>query len=179
MIKFLSKKNNHDLLNQFHYIRPLQKTKLVQASFNTNNNKLINHNKFISPLYFFINSLLSRKPFVKVTKRSYAAFKIRPNMIIGTKNHLHNQYLVQFYYTFISTMINQFKPKFTSHKNGKSYSILISFPSKDLKNSIVTLNTLDSNFNHLGGAHIQFYFVSPVPCVPFYYFHSQKSKGSR
>jgi hypothetical protein len=169
MVKFLHKKNNHDLLNQFHYIRPLQKTKLVQASFNTSNNKIINHTSLQRPLYFFINSLLSRKPFVKVTKRSYAAFKIRPNMTIGTKNHLHNQYLEQFYLTFISTMIHKFKPKFTAHKNGQSYTIFISFPSKDLKNSIVTRNTIDSNYNLLGGAHIQFNFISPVPCLPFYY----------
>lgn len=155
MIKFLHKKNNHDLLNQYHYIRPLQKTKLVQASFNTTNNKLINNNKIINPLYFFINSLLSRKPQIKVTKKSYAAFKIRPNMNIGTKNHLHKQYLEQFYYTFISTMIHQFNPKFTCHKNGKSYNILVSYPSKDLNNSIVTRNTIDYNFNFLGGAHIQ------------------------
>ena len=38
MIKFLHRKNKHDILNQYHYVKSNQKIKLIQANININNN---------------------------------------------------------------------------------------------------------------------------------------------
>lgn len=153
MIKFLNRKNKHDILNQYHYVKSNQKVKLVQVNINTNNNKLIKQSKIINPLYFYLNSLIGQKSKIKLSKKSIAAFKVRPNMPIGTIHNLHNYILEQFYYIFITTIINTTSINYSVAKNNKSYNILISFPNYDLNNIILNKNNIIYNF--LGGSNIQ------------------------
>lgn len=153
MIKFLHRKNKHDILNQYHYVKSNQKIKLIQANININNNKLIQQSKIINPLYFYVNLLFNQKAKIKLSKKSIAAFKIRPNIPIGTIHNLHKYILQQFYYIFITTMINNQSVKYTTQKNYQSYNILISFPNYDINNIILNKNNI--LFNFLGGAHIQ------------------------
>lgn len=105
MLKTLVRQNNHDFLHQYQWIHPLQKIKILQATVQTSNNKLIKEQKNILPIQFFLNLFLAQKPKIKVAKKSNASFKIRPNMIIGTKNHLHNCKLSLFFVRFICSIL--------------------------------------------------------------------------
>jgi len=175
MIHYLNKKNTHDSLHQFQWVHPLQKTKLVQTSVSTANNTLIKQPKLINPLYFFLTLFLSQKPKVKVSNKSIAAFKVRPNIPLGTQNHLHNTSLALFYTTFITALLPIFQNtksnNITFAKNNKNYTVLLSYGWKDINNPITaSCSEYLLSYPFLGGAHIQWVFKSPVKHLPFYYF---------
>lgn len=189
MIKYLNKKNNHDLLHQFQWIHPSQKTKLIQATVSTANNRLIKQPKLINPLYFCLTLFLNRKPKVKISKKSIAAFKVRPNIPLGTQNHLHQSSLTLFYTTFMTSLLPVFNTKNNNHahantngiapspsastsfaKNHKTYVILLSYGWKDINNPILNSGEYLLSYPFLDGAHVQWLFKSPVNYLPFYYF---------
>ena len=174
MIKNLNRKNTHDLLHQFQWTHPLQKTKLIQTNINTANNRLIKQPKLINPLYFFLTLFLARKPKVKISQKSIASFKVRPNIPLGTKNNLHNYHLNIFYTTFITSLLpifeNENSSKVTTAKNHKSYTILLSYGWNDINNPIVNSGDYLLSYPFLDGAHIQWIIQSPVKNIPFYYF---------
>lgn len=101
----LIKKNNHDFLHQYQWIHPLQKIKLVQTTLQTSNNKLIKDQKLILNIQVFLNLFLIQKPKIKLAKKSNASFKVRSNMIIGTKNHLHQYRSLLFFIRFITCIL--------------------------------------------------------------------------
>ena len=189
MIKNLNKKNNHDLLHQFQWIHPLQKTKLIQATVNTANNRLIKQPKLINPLYFCLTLFLNRKPKIKISKNSIAAFKVRPNIPLGTKNHLHKSSLTFFYNTFITSLLpvfntqkynNNYAHASTTRINPSSYEsttfarnthhyiILLSYGWKDINNPIMNSGEYLLSYPFLDGAHVQWLIKSPVNYLPFY-----------
>jgi len=167
----LIKKNNHDFLHQYQWIHPLQKIKLVQTTLQTSNNKLIKDQKIILNIQVFLNLFLIQKPKIKLAKKSNASFKVRSNMIIGTKNHLHQYRSLVFFIRFITCilpLINNTNSKCTINSiNNNHFHILVSYGWKE----ILPLS-IESNINpeNLGGAHIQFLIKSPVPRLPFLYF---------
>ena len=182
MIKYLNKKNTHDSLHQFQWVHPLQKTKLIQSSITTANNRLIKQPKLINPLYLFLTLFLGQKPKINVSKRSIAAFKIRPNIPLGTKNHLHKSSLTLFYSTFVTTLLpvlNQSNSNVTFAKNNKDYTILLSYGWKDMNNPIVSSGDYLLTYPFLDGAHVQWTFKSPVNHLPFYYFKYSSSSVGR
>jgi hypothetical protein len=130
------------------------KTSVVSVSFNTANNRLIKNQKLINGIHLFTGLFLGLKPKVKVTKKSIAAFKIRPNIGIGTKNELHKYYLQVFYHVFTLTMLPflDFSKKLVIGKKNKNYIIQISYGCKDINSSLV--NSVGLNLNYLGGGNI-------------------------
>jgi len=170
MLKTLVRQNNHDFLHQYQWIHPLQKIKILQATVQTSNNKLIKEQKNILPIQFFLNLFLAQKPKIKVAKKSNASFKIRLNMFIGIKNHLHNCKLSLFFVRFICSILPLIKLDTNLTKNSlpnNNFHLLISYGWKEILPYDIPLNI---SSHQLGGAHIQFLVQSPVPRLPFFYF---------
>lgn len=168
MLKKIIRKNNQDFLHQYQWISPLSKIKIVQSTVQTSDSRAIKRQKSILPLQFYLNLFLNQKPQIKIAKESDASFKIRPNMILGTKNHLHNSQLNEFFPYFICSILPTIKkyPKITINPLlNNSYDILISYGWKE----IVPYN-IPHTVGQLGGAHVQFLIKSPVPKLPFLFF---------
>ena len=175
MLKNLIRKNNHDKIHEYHWVDSNKKLKIIQTTLQTSNNKVIKEQKYILPLQFYLNLFLNQKPKIKIAKHSNASFKIRPNMILGTKNHLHKTFLNQFYISFITSILPliEKKPKITCNfTKNEDYNILISYGWKEILPYNIP-HTIPSYI--LGGAHIQFWMKSPVARLPFLHFSQSQS----
>ena len=169
MLKNLIRKNNHDFIHQYQWIHPLQKIKIIQTTIQTSNNKIIKEQKMILPIQFFLNFFLAQKPKVKTARKSNASFKIRPNMILGTKNHLHNSKLHLFFSRFICSILPLIKQNSNITTNllkNNNFHVLISYGWQEIIPYNIPINIPS---HALGGAHVQFLIKSPVPRLPFFY----------
>ena len=88
--------SGHDSVCKFHYLHASEKVKLNQGSIDSTLNSLILNPKYLSGLYFSMMNIFLQKPFLKRAKKSYASFKLRSNMIIGTKLDFHGDRLIDF-----------------------------------------------------------------------------------
>lgn len=169
-MKKLIQKNNLDFLHIYSWLKPSEKIKIIQATVQTSNNNLHKNNLYLNDIQFYLTLFLLQKPYIKISKKSNASFKIRPNIPIGTKNHMHKYNLNIFYNRFITSILPYIKqkPKYTSNKiNNYKYHLLVSYGWKQITPVNISYNI---NPYKLGGAHIQFLIKSPVNKLPFLYF---------
>ena len=104
---YKNKNRYNDLINKYHYLEPLEKPRVYEGSVNTTHNLLVTQPKYLTALYFSMSNIFLQKPAIKKANKSYASFKLRENMAIGTVSTFHGDMLNNFYYlTLVGVLPN-------------------------------------------------------------------------
>jgi ribosomal protein L5 len=152
--------SNHDCLCKFHYLHASEKVKLNQGSIDSTLNSLVINQKYISALYFSMMNIFLQKPFLKRAKKSHASFKLRANMIIGTKLNFHGDRLLEFKNKCLLFILpEETSMVHTRNKKSKLLKSHIHFGLKSLS-KLTELFQINVPLIYLGGADIKLEIIS-------------------
>ncbi len=168
---------HYDILTKFQYLKNNHKIKIKEIIVDMNSNKIPKNNKYIIPLYITHTTFTGQKPLLKIAKDSYANFKIRKGMVLGTLTTIHpsnsnfNIVYNNILFGYLPSLKRQFNQRI--HYNGlhEGYS-QVSFGVEDLSNIYPTLfyhgvnisiisKTLSDNWNK----NIDKFYFSTLPLM--------------
>ena len=171
---YRNKNRYNDLINKYHYLHPLEKPRVVEGSVNTTHNLLVSQPKYLTALYFSMLNIFLQKPAIKQAKKSYASFKLRENMPIGTVTTFHGDMLRNFYnLTLLGVLPNINKLNSSSTYSKRNYEVVsqVQFGIEDWSkiNDLVGIKL--GSFN-LGGGNFRFIIKSNLnKRLPILYDH--------